>query len=153
MLGIVLSLLLNAYVLSISIDIPKQQSKEKSSKTTKVKMKKDKSSKNNDLYIVKDSLEKLRELNEGDTVTKYIADDCDTYYMGVGLTQSLFTNKVIRVARGGPADIAGIKSGDQLAESIDTRDKYSKGTTITIPVIRDGTIHDIPVTIGKICTK
>lgn len=155
---LLVSLIIHAIILSIKI--PKSKFQNKSTVKIKLEQQKDKKNKgvekDEDLYIVQniiDVLEKVEELAKEEAAIKSMLNVCESYYMGIGIVHSSFLGKIVEVVPGGPADKAGIKVGDIPLDSLEIRDKYEEGTQITIPILRDGIMYQIPVTIGKICTK
>jgi C-terminal processing protease CtpA/Prc len=95
--------------------------------------------------FVQDNIDKKK---KGPKKTK---KDCKSFYTGIGITTS-WSDHITYVAPGGPADIAGIRKGDQLLDPAQRiRDKFKEGTLITVTVIRDGITKDITVRIDKIC--
>lgn len=155
-----LSLIVHVIFLSLKINEPKPtKPKKKSPKITKIKIKQEKKkskkgeSKDNDIYVLNEIMEKLQKALEDQMAVQKIMSECDKFYMGIGVTHSSLFGEITNVAPGGPADRAGIRKGDIPLDELDIRDKYPEGTTITVSVLRNGIIHNIPVTIGKICIR
>ena len=154
-----ISLILHLGILSIKITKPKKKSKKKSEQVVKVKLKqpdkKGAGSKDEDIFMVQEvvkMLEQMQKIAEEDIAVKSMLKKCDTFYMGIGVVHSSLFGSITLVAPGGPADQAGVLVGDTPLDSLDIRDKYPEGTLITVSVLRNGIIHNVPVTIGKICT-
>lgn len=159
-IAIIVSLLIHVVVLSIKIEEPKLQEKKQGQNKAKVVLKdKEKNGKGDnqeDIYVLQELVDKLeKELNDSKFAASLINSqkDCETYYIGIGIHYSPLFNTVINVAPGGPADKAGIRVDDILIDGQEIKDQYPEGTTITVAVLRKGIIHNIPITIGKICTK
>lgn len=142
------------HALLMQVVIPEPECKKAQQKTVKAKIKQDKNSgsskKLNKLYVLQDA-KKLQKKQEK-TGIKSISKDCKKYYTGIGIVHNGFFNEISQVASGGPADRAGIKVGDVLAEPTHRiRNQYSEGTVINVPIIRNGITINMRVTIGKIC--
>lgn len=73
------------------------------------------------------------------------------YYGGVGLIQELFTGKVIEVAKGYPAERAGILPGDIIITGEEI--KGLPGSTATITVARGVEIITFQIVREKICIE
>ena len=158
---ILASILIHIIILSIKIPVAENKNKGKLKKkspiTVKIKQKKGTGNDDNkDLFLEKQiiaQLKQIQKLAEEEQAVKKLLEKCDTYYMGIGVVHSSLFGEISEVVAGGPADKAGIKPGDVPLDDLDIRDKYPEGTQITIPILRDGTMLQIPVIIGKICTK
>lgn len=156
-----ISIIIHVILLSIKFSkpIPQKPKKKQSPKITKIKIKQEKkktqkgSSKKQDIYVLNEIMKDLQRILEDQKAIAKIMSKCDKFYMGIGVTHNSLFGEIDKVVPGGPADRAGIRVGDQPLDPLDIRDKYPEGTYITIPILRDGIIHHIPVTIGKICIK
>lgn len=80
--------------------------------------------------------------------------ECPKFYAGIGLVASWTDDRVMDIAPGGPADVAGIRVGDIfLSNSVFQRDLYPIGKVIPMSVQRDGQRIDMQVRIGRICYR
>lgn len=161
------SFIVHSIILSIKIDQDKkakqQQQKKQQQQIVKVKIQQESKSqkqsqkqKDEDIYILNkilSDMKKIEDLAKEEAIVKSIIKDCNSFYMGIGIVHSSLYNEISYVVPGGPADIAGLKKGDTPLGKLDIRDKYKEGTQITVEVLRGSIILNIPVTIGKICTK
>lgn len=160
---ILISLMIHIFILSIKIPETKPKNKQQQKKTTvKVKIKQQKQEdhggddKDVEIFVIKEiekMLEEMQRLAKEEAAIKSIMKKCDKHYLGIGVTHSSLFGEITNVAPGGPADRAGIKVGDIPLDSLDIRDKFAEGTVITVPILRNGIMHEIPVTIGKICIE
>ena len=96
-------------------------------------------------------LAEMEKIAKEEAVRQSKMKKCDKYYRGIGVVT--IWDEIVKVAVGSPADKAGIKVGDRAVSDMNIRDKYAIGTEVIVSVLRDGIIHNIPVTIGKICTN
>ena len=56
------------------------------------------------------------------------------------------------LAPGGPAELAGVRVGDNMLNASDFgRDRYPAGTVMTLTILRDGKEFSQPITIGRVC--
>jgi predicted metalloprotease with PDZ domain len=155
--------MIHIFILSIKIPAPKPQQKKQNKSIVKVKIKQEKKQEDHggddkdvEIFVIKEiekMLEEMQKLAKEEAALKSIMRKCDKHYLGIGVTHSSLFGEITNVAPGGPADKAGIRVGDIPLDSLNIRDKYPEGTVITIPILRDGITHNIPVTIGKICTE
>lgn len=161
---LIFSTLLHIAILSIKIPDPQHNKDKQKQKSPIVKVKlqqqedqqQNKGSKDEDLYVIKDileQLEKIEKLAKEEAAIQSMMEKCETFYMGIGVVHSSLFGEISEVVPGSPADRAGIKVGDIPLDALNIRDKYPEGTNITIPILRNGIMYEIPVTIGKICTK
>ena len=161
-LAAVMSILLHVYILSIKIEQPKLnpnngKGKKKIDLVLNGNSKEGGGKKKEDIYVIPKEVQEIvdklnEEIKKEQMVATLIKKECKKFYTGIGIIYNPWKGDVTKVAKGSPAEKAGIKVGDILLDS-GIRDKYEEGTVITIPTLREGIIHDIPVTIGKICTE
>lgn len=71
---------------------------------------------------------------------------CDQFYGGIGITYEYFTNKVLNVYKGYPAELNGIKIGD-IVQS----ERGEPGSLVRVVIIRDGKTIVKDITRDKIC--
>lgn len=96
----------------------------------------------------------------GDSMSapSHLDDQCAEFFGGIGITQSTPQNQygfpieptVTEVHKGYPAEKAGIQVGDILMNSEEIRGEI--GTTVTVPVMRNGQIITFKIIRDKICT-
>lgn len=158
--AIIISLTINTLTMLIKVPEPKKQKKQDKVHKVKVKIKskdKDKNSSSDDkdkeLFIEsKKLIDKL--LNISNTLGSNKSRECEKHYIGIGITYSYLSNTISDIAPGGPADRAGIKVGDRLADpSMRIRNQYPIGTSINVAIIKDGRTVNISVKVDKICTS
>ena len=76
---------------------------------------------------------------------------CPKWYAGVGLLTN-WSGFVTELAPGGPAELAGIRVGDNMLNASDFgRDRYPAGTVMPLTYLHDGIEHTIQITIGRVC--
>lgn len=160
-LAICLSIIVHIIILNYEIPEPIQQPP----KQIKVKLKyKNKivkpkvTSKSIELYTINKIMSNIiRDLNkekkEQDFVDKLLKKKkCTKHYNGIGISYDSFIyQRIIKVGINTPAEKAGLQIGDKLADLSPIRDMYPIGTVLTLPIIRNGIMLYINVTIGKIC--
>lgn len=161
---LILSIVLHAVILSVKITKVQQDNNQKKQSQSKIKIeiKQEQSqqdlvgAKDEDIYILEkilSDLQKIEKLAKEEAIVMSMLDKCETFYMGIGVVHNSIFGEISQVVPGSPADKAGIKVGDIPIGPLDIRDKYPEGTNITVSILRNGIMYEIPVTIGKICTK
>jgi hypothetical protein len=102
--------------------------------------------------LADNALERVRMLGASDAGSN--GDPCPNTYYGVGAKTSISGRgtTVLLVSPGGPADLAGLRVGDEwLNAAMFERDGYSPGRLLVLRVERDGRRFDLPVRIGRVC--
>lgn len=165
-LAILLSLIFHITLL-LSYKIPKPITQPRKPKQAKIKIKLKKkiaktkdSNTSNELYMLNDIMSKLfKDLEKEKRDQKFVQkllrkNKCTKYYRGIGIfySGSLY-QRIIKIGANTPAERAGLQIGDKLVDRSPIRNIYPIGTVLTLPVIRNGIMLHINVTVGKICTN
>lgn len=81
------------------------------------------------------------------------APECagDNWYGGIGIVQDERTGILLTVAKGYPAERAGLLVGDRLLTRLNIRGEV--GTIATVTLVRDGSILQYNIMREKICTE
>lgn len=74
---------------------------------------------------------------------------CKSEYTGIGVRISPFTDEIIEIAPGGPADRAGVLIGDILRNPGFWG--MEPGTRVTLQINRGGVELELPAVVGHIC--
>lgn len=92
---------------------------------------------------------------EGISINKYSTHldnngECKAFYGGIGIMQDFFTNKILEVYKGYPADKKGIKPGDTLEGKLE---RGEPGSIVHLTILRNNSIIEKDITRDKICYK
>lgn len=163
---ILISIMIHIGILTYKIPKPiPQKPKPKQSKIN-VKLKPKKkitqtkgNEKVDELYMLNDIVSKLskaieKEKEDRNFVKELLRKKCTKSYRGIGISYDNFLWQVItKVGSNTPAEKAGLMVGDKITDLSPIRDIYPIGTILTLPIIRNGIMLYINVTVGKICTN